>query len=129
VSESPSKREPQSLGRAYLVKQLQKAGFSRRQSVDVITVILDQMITALRRGEAVEFPFGKLVRVRKSFGEWWDSLHDWPANREPYTVECELSPEGREQLNGPLGKEERACLKALWEAPAPEKGKRRRGGR
>jgi len=89
--------------------------------VATINALFAAMSAALGRGEAVEFPFGKLVRVRKSFGRWWDSAHDWPANREPFTVEWELSPKGREELMGPLGKGERASLEACWEWPRPEK--------
>ena len=76
-------------------------------------------------GEEVEFAYGKLVRVRKSFGRWWDVVDDWPANRQPYTVEWELSPEGRELLLGPLEREEQAYREASWKAPAPEKRGRR----
>lgn len=86
---------------------------------------MERMIHAVRRGEPVEFPYGKLVRVRKSFGEWWDSNDDWPAHRRPYRVEWELSPEGREQFFGPLEKQERAYLEKIWEAPQPEKRRRR----
>ncbi len=100
-----------------------KEGLSRRKAVAVVDVIVERMTTALHRGEAVEFPFGKLIWVRKSFGRWWDSVDDWPANRQGYTVQWELSPEGQEQLIGPLGKEERAYLEAIWESPRPEQRK------
>lgn len=122
VSKSPRmKREGKNLGgKEYLKKKLKSRGFSRRKSVAVVDLILERMIHGLRRGEEVEFPFGKLVRVRKSFGPWWDAADDWPAHRQPYRVEWELSPAGRERLIGPLGEEERAYLKAIWQAPEPE---------
>ena len=64
-------------GRAYLVKKLMSGGFSRRKSVTVVSVILERMIDGLRRGEEVEFVYGTLVRVRNSFGQWWDVVDDY----------------------------------------------------
>lgn len=87
-------RKPRNLGRAYLVGKLQEEGLPRRQAVKVVNVILECMIKALRRGKEVEFPFGKLRRVRRHFSEYWDRVDDWPANREGYTVEWELDMEG-----------------------------------
>jgi hypothetical protein len=78
-------------GRAYLVQKLEERGVSRRRAVAVVNAILECMIKALRRGEDVKFPFGKLTRVRKRFGASWDDYDDWPAHRQPYTVEWVLS--------------------------------------
>jgi hypothetical protein len=44
--------------------------------------------------------FGRLVRVKRSFGANWDSVGDWPANRKPFTVEHELDEAGDRLLNG-----------------------------
>ncbi len=121
------KKEPKSFGRANLEKKLREQGLSRRQSVAVVNVILGRMIHALKRGDEVEFPGGKLQRVERYFGKCWEDMDDTPANRDPYTVEWVLSREGWEQLYGPLEKEERACLEALWVAPEPEKRERRGG--
>jgi hypothetical protein len=63
-------------------------------------VILAEMTKALKRGWAVEFPFGRLKRVKRHFSQWWDMIDDYPANRAPYTVEWELDEEGDKQLNG-----------------------------
>ena len=122
---SLTSKKPQSVGREYLEKRLRKQGLSRRRSVKILDAIFGEMSAALARGEQVEFPYGKLTRVRKHFGRWWDAVDDWPANREPYTVEWELSPEGWEQLCGPLEKGERDYLDTVWEAPEPEKRERR----
>jgi len=59
-------------------------------------------------GEEVEFAYGKLVRVRNSFGQWWDVVDDWPANRQPYTVEWVPSWEGLKRLLGPEDAEKNA---------------------
>ena len=74
-------------------------GLSRRQAVLVVNVILERMIKALKRGREVEFPFGKLKRVKRHFGEHWDAIDDHPANREPYTVEHEMNEAEDQELN------------------------------
>jgi len=74
-------RESKSLGgRAYLVGKLMKElGLSRRQSVAVLSVILERMIEGLRRGEDVEFAGGKLQRVERYFSKSWNFVDDYPA--------------------------------------------------
>ena len=95
-------------GRAYLVKKLMSGGFSRRKSVAVVSVILERMIEGLRRGEEVEFAGGKLHRVERHFSKSWDFVDDWPANRQPYTVEWVPSWEGLKRLLGPEDAEKNA---------------------
>jgi nucleoid DNA-binding protein len=51
-------------GRAYLVGKLMERGLSRRDAVRILNVIFREMGRALRRGEDMEFPFGRLKRVR-----------------------------------------------------------------
>jgi hypothetical protein len=58
------------------------------------------MRQALARGRVVEFPYGKLKRVKRHFSKYWDNVDDWPANREPYTVEWQLDEAGDQELNG-----------------------------
>ena len=94
------KTKPKSVGRSYLVGRLRDQGLSRRRAVLVVNVILSRTIHALRRGREVEFPFGTLNRVERHFSEFWDSVHDSPANRSPYTVEYELNREGFRVLYG-----------------------------
>ena len=101
-----------------------KRGMSRRDAVRMINFIFKELKRALARNDEVEFACGTLLRVRKSFGEWWGS-HDWPAHLQGYTVEWELSPAGEELLCGPLDEEERAYLEAIREPAAPEKRERR----
>src|SRR5881392_768788 len=57
-------KKPQSIGRAHLVKKLEEHGLSRRGAVRVLNVMFKEMKEALARGETVEFPWGKLERVR-----------------------------------------------------------------
>ena len=71
-----------------------------RQAVRVINVILAEMKKALKRGGEVEFPFGKLKRVKRHFSKWWDAADDTPAHRNPYTVEHQLDESGDQELNG-----------------------------
>lgn len=86
--------KPKNLGRAYLVRKLQARGLSRRRSVLIVNVILSRMSHALRRGREVEFPFGKLKRVKRHFSKLWDAIDDWPADRDPYTIVHELDEAG-----------------------------------
>ena len=74
-----------SKGRAYLVKQLRERGCSRRQSVAILDLVFHEMSQALKRGEEVEFPLGKLRRVPRSLSE----LAKPPARRR-YGVKWEL---------------------------------------
>jgi hypothetical protein len=67
----------------------------------MLNAVFKEMSQALQRGREVEFPFGRLVRVKRSFGANWDSVGDWPANRKPFTVEHELDEAGDRLLNGP----------------------------
>src|ERR1017187_7447715 len=91
--------KPKNRGRAYLVGKLQARGLSRRQSVLIVNVILDRMIRALKRGWEVEFPLGKLKRVKRHFGKLWDAIDDWPANRDPHTIVHELDEAGARELH------------------------------
>jgi hypothetical protein len=91
--------KPKNLGRAYLVGKLQARGLSRRQAVQVVNIILERMIHALRRGWEVEFPFGKLKRVKRHFSKQWDAIDDWPANRDPHTIVHELDEAGARELH------------------------------
>ena len=86
-------------GRGYLVKKLSERGLSRRQAVRILNFILKEMKKTLRRGGAVEFPLGKLVRVRRHFSKEWDRVDDWPADRQRYTVAWELDEAGDRLLN------------------------------
>ncbi len=91
--------QAEELGRAYLVRKLQARGLSRRQSVLIVNVIQERMIRALKRGWEVEFPFGKLKRVKRHFSKLWDAIDDWPANRDPHTIVHELDLAGDQELH------------------------------
>jgi hypothetical protein len=75
------------------------------------------MKQALARDEAVEFPCGTLRRVEKHFSAWWDSVDDYPADRQPYTVEWEVEQASWHLLYGPDPEEAEepapACLVQL----------------
>ena len=51
------------LNKGYIVRKLRERGLSRRRAVQILNSILDEVATALARGEEVEFPFGSLQRV------------------------------------------------------------------
>jgi hypothetical protein len=87
------------LGRAYLVGKLQARGLSRRRSVLIVNVILERMIHALKRGWEMEFPLGRLKRVKRHFSKLWDAIDDWPANRNPYTIVHEVDEAGDRVLH------------------------------
>jgi hypothetical protein len=74
-------------GRAYLVKELQKRGVSRRWAVRILDLVFGEMSQALKRGEEVEFALGRLKRVPR--GKYWDEV-----KRRGYTVRWE--PDGAE---------------------------------
>jgi hypothetical protein len=74
------------------------------------------MIRALKRGGEVEFPFGKLKRVKRHFSKLWDAVGDTPANRNYYTVEHQLDEAGDQELNG-------------WQRLETGRGRRRRTGK
>ena len=95
--------KPRNLGRSYLVGKLRERGMSRRLAVRIVNLIFAEMVKALKRGRAVEFPFGRLKRVQRHFSKWWDAVGDTPANRNPYTVEHELDEAGDRLLNGSGG--------------------------
>ena len=90
-------------GRGYLVSKLRERGFSRRDAVRILNILLSEMKKALRRGGEVEFPLGKLKRVRRHFSKEWDAIGDWPADRQPYTVEWELDETEEQFLVGSRG--------------------------
>jgi hypothetical protein len=91
--------KPRNLGRAYLVGKLMESGLSRRQAVLVVNVILERMIRALKRGWEVEFPLGKLKRVKRHFSKLWDAIGDWSASRDPHTIVHELDEAGDRELH------------------------------
>ena len=85
------------LGRAYLVSKLQERGVSRRMAVRILNLIFAEMSKALQRGREVEFPFGRLKRVKR-VSRRWELAGDEPMT--PYTVEHELDATGYRLLPG-----------------------------
>jgi hypothetical protein len=65
----------------------------------IVNVILERMIRALKRGWDVEFPLGKLKRVKPHFSKLWDAIDDWPAKRDPHTIVHELDEAGDRELH------------------------------
>ena len=94
--------KPKNLGRAYLVGKLRERGLSRRDSVRILNVILEEMAKALKRGELVEFPLGALRRVRhqRSKERGWFLGKITTIYRRRYTVKHDLYEEGYNLLNG-----------------------------
>jgi hypothetical protein len=91
-------QKPTTIGRSYLISKLRNSGFSRRQSVEVVNAILEAMIEALRRGEDVEFPLGRLRRIHRYFNKKWEWADDWPADQDPYTVVYQLDEAGEQRV-------------------------------
>jgi hypothetical protein len=91
--------KPKNSGRAYLVGKLRDGGLSHRQAVLTVNVILERMVRALKRGWEVEFPLGKLKRVKRHFSKLWDAIDDWPADRDPHTIVHELDEAGARALH------------------------------
>lgn len=83
-----------SKGRAYLVKELQRRGVSRRQAVKILDLVFSEVSQALKRGEEVEFPFGRLRRVRSRLVN-----KNWVRDRRGYTVDLELDEAGERLLS------------------------------
>ncbi|HVP57784.1 MAG TPA: hypothetical protein VMU02_06775 [bacterium] len=100
-------RKPRNLGRAYLVKELGRRGLSRRDAVYILSVVFDEMSQALKRGEVVEFPPGRLRRVLRSMGEL-----DRPADRRRYKVKWE--PDGEDWLTEEADGAFEQALKEGW---------------
>jgi hypothetical protein len=105
-----------SVGRAYLVEKLQEQGLSRRDAVRILNFVIDEMVKALRRGEEVEFPFGKLKRVKRHFSKWWDEMDDTPANRSPYAIVYQLDGAWYPRPD-------------VWQRPKKGRGGKRKGGK
>ena len=91
-----------------MIAKLEERGLSRRRSLRVLNFLFKEMKQALARGEEVEFAGGKLQRVERHFSKSWDVVDDWPANRQPYTVEWVPSWEGLKRLLGPEDAEKNA---------------------
>ena len=94
--------KPKNLGRAYLVDKLRERGLSRRDSVRILNVILEEMAKALKRGERVEFPLGALRRVRhqRTKKRGWFLGRITNIYKRRYWVRHELDEEGYKLLNG-----------------------------
>jgi hypothetical protein len=86
-------QQGKSLGRAELVVKLRERGLSRREAVRILNFIFAEIKKALKRGREVEFAGGRLKRVKRSFGRYWEAIGDYPANRQLYTVEWQPDAE------------------------------------
>jgi nucleoid DNA-binding protein len=89
------------MNKGYIVRKLCERGLSRRQSVQILNSILDEVAAALARGEDVEFPFGSLQRVhhphKKTDG--WFLGRNKTIYKKPYTVALEVDAESEKLLN------------------------------
>ena len=84
-------------GRAYLVQRLMdQQDLSRRQATEIVNIILERMIRALKRGWEVEFPYGILVRVKRSVTYRWGEM----GGRFPYRLDWQLDRAGARELSG-----------------------------
>ena len=89
------------MNKGYIIRKLCERGLSRRQSVQILNSILDEVAAALARGEDVEFPFGSLQRVhhphKKTDG--WFLGRNTTIYKKPYTVALEVDAESEKLLN------------------------------
>ena len=89
------------LNKGYIVRKLCERGLSRRQSVQILNSILDEVVAALARGEDVEFPFGSLQRIRHPHQktDGWFLGRNTTIYKKPYTVALEVDAESEKLLN------------------------------
>ena len=89
------------LNKGYIVRKLCEQGLSRRRSVQILNLILDEAAAALSRGEDVECPFGSLKTVhhphKKTDG--WFLGRNTTIYKKPYTVALEVDAESEKLLN------------------------------
>src|SRR5450631_3706769 len=89
------------VNKGYIVRKLCERGLSRRQSVQILNSILDEVAAALARGEDVEFPFGSLQRVhhphQKTDG--WFLGRNTTIYKKPYSVALEVDAVSEKLLN------------------------------
>ena len=94
-------RTGNTLNKGYIVRKLCERGLSRRQSVQILNSILDEVVAALARGEDVEFPFGSLKKVhhphKKTDG--WFLGRNTTIYKKPYTVALQVDAEGEALVN------------------------------
>ena len=95
-------RKGNTLNKGYIVRKLRERGLSRRQSVQLLNFILDEVAAALMRGEDVEFPFGSLRRVhhlhKKQQGLFLNKITT--TYRKPYTVALEAGARDMSRFSG-----------------------------
>jgi nucleoid DNA-binding protein len=83
-----------------IVEKLRERGLSRRNAVRILNLILDEVSAALGRGEAVEFAFGSLKRVRHAHKQQQGRFLNRKTTiyRKPFTVLLEVDAAGEELL-------------------------------
>jgi nucleoid DNA-binding protein len=90
----------ETFGREQLKKKLGELGLSRRHSLRLLNFIFHELAAALARGEQVEFPFGKLERVRhkhrKTEGHFANGIST--TYKRPFTVAHVLDGNGKRLL-------------------------------
>lgn len=75
--ESGRPRRRKAAGKLSPVSSERNPTFTLRE----LNLIFTEMQRALARGRSVEFPLGKLTRVRDHFSKYWNALADCPAER------------------------------------------------
>lgn len=86
-------------GRAYLSNKLREIGLSRHDAIRILDGVLEAMKEALKRGEAVEFPFGQLVQRRLWHQDGEVVIEGRRAKRRAHTVVLRLNDAGEQFLN------------------------------
>ena len=94
-------RTAKTLNKGYIVRKLRERGLSRRQAVQILNSILDEVAAALGRGEDVESPFGSLKRVNHPHKqkEGWFLGRITTIYKKPYTLALGVDAEGAKLVN------------------------------
>ena len=113
--------------KADIVKKPRERGLSRRNAVRIFNQIFDEMVAALSRGEAVEFPFGCLKRVRhtrkEQRGRFLGEMRC--IYTKPLAVTLEVNSEGEKLLQKRTARRQDLLAALRRRRPAPASNSRR----
>lgn len=110
-----------------IVKKPRERGLSRRNAVRIFNQIFDEMAAALSRGEAVEFPFGSLMRVnhtrKEQRGRFLGEMRS--IYTKLFAVTLEVNSEGEKLLQKRTARRQDLLAALRRRRPAPASNSRR----
>jgi len=113
--------------KADIVKKPRERGLSRRNAVRIFNQIFDEMVAALSRGEAVEFPFGSLMRVnhtrKEQRGRFLGEMRS--IYTKLFAVTLEVNSEGEKLLQKRTARRQDLLAALRRRRPAPASNSRR----